>query len=75
MSYIHFNEKHSYKEQSMEAGGILPQQVGCPDDGQVFAVHVGDVAERCQPGKVPHEELKGPTNQIFIYSDLIGSHQ
>ncbi|TNN76659.1 hypothetical protein EYF80_013111 [Liparis tanakae] len=25
-----------------------PQQVGRPDDGQVLAVHVGDVAERCQ---------------------------
>lgn len=58
---------------TMEEGGVSPQQVGRPDDGQVLAVHVGDVAERCQAGKVPHEELQGPTNQIFIYSDLIAS--
>lgn len=51
-----------------------PQQVGRPDDGQVLAVHVGDVAERCQVGKVSHEELQGPRNEIFIYSDLIDSH-
>lgn len=58
----------------MEQDGISPQQVGRPDDGQVLAVHVGDVAERCQAGKVSHKELQGPKNQIFIYSDLIGSH-
>lgn len=46
---------------TMEEGGVSPQQVGRPDDGQVLAVHVGDVAERCQAGKVPHEELQGPT--------------
>lgn len=45
----------------MEQGGDSPQQVGRPDNGQILAVHVGNVAECCQPGKVPHEELQGPT--------------
>lgn len=53
---------------------VSPEQVGCPDDGQVLAVHVGDVAECCQVRKVSHQELQGPRNQIFIYSNLIGSH-
>lgn len=56
----------------MEQGGVSPQQVWRPDDGKVLAVHVGNIAECCQMRKVPHEELQGPTNQIFIYSDLIG---
>lgn len=51
---------------------ISPQQVGSPDNGQVLAVHVGDVAERGQMGKVSHEELQRPRNKIFIYSALIG---
>ena len=69
-----YNEKHAHKDHGMGQGGASPQQVGGPDNGQVLAVHVCDVAEGCQAGKVPHQELQGPTNQIFIYSDLIGSH-
>lgn len=53
-------------------GGISPQQIRRPDDGKILAVHVGNIAERRQMRKVPHEELQSPTNQIFIYSDLIG---
>lgn len=55
-----------------ERDGVSPKQVGRPDDGQVLAVHIGDVAERCQLGEVSHEELQGPRNQISIHSDLIG---
>lgn len=40
--------------------GVSPEQVWRPDDGEVLAVHVGDVAERCQAGEVSHEELQGP---------------
>lgn len=31
-------------------------------------MHVGDVAERCQMGKVPHEELQRPGKEIYYLS-------
>ena len=40
-----------------------PEQVGGPDDGQVLAVHAGDVAERGQPSQVSHQELKSSAEQ------------
>ena len=54
------------KKDSTEQDGILPQQVGGPDNSQVLAVHVGDVAECCQVREVSHEELQSPRNQILI---------
>jgi len=48
-----------------------PQQIWCPDYGQIFTRHAGLLVERCHTRQVPHQKFtrtKHSSNNIYIYN-------
>lgn len=68
---VHWHSRHKWNSSSngakltvciqLHTGSVnLPEEVRCPDNCQVFSVHVSDRAECGQVGEMSHEELQSP---------------